>query len=263
MLFIHGHWNVRRHLGYVADRCPQCDAIQLCRLYETARTETVYGLPTSNRGAAEHEAKCLGCSCIFSVNGLHYHALCRNKKAPIEDIISLTSPWLRARSPAEKAGESRFRQILAPFVRYDAVYRDRGQGGMQIDWRGGMAFLTALVIPFVVAGLSMSGALPFLPESEGIGIALLLAGPLLAWGVFVFLGENRRYYRRQIMPLIAAQLDPLDPEPWEIDAAIRRLRTFRFPSAKLIKPGKLVFAPGPVRVVVAGTGFEMPDGTSP
>ncbi len=236
---MHLHYGIKtiqRPLGYVAEKCPFCSKVTVCRLFEVARAEHVYGLATSNTVCVDHEAKCRVCSRGFSVYGYHYHALSRNRKAAVDELLPLTSPWLVPGRKSDAEQESRFRKLLQPFITYDIAYRSRGlDKRMQVDWVGGLSFLLGLVLPFGVFALIATGVIP-LSRAQGVGFSLILGFVTVPWGAYMFMGENRRFFRRSMVPEIGKAIAPLHPQWSEMEAAIHRLRIFKCPTASLLSP---------------------------
>jgi hypothetical protein len=197
-------------------------------------------MATSNNQCVDHEAHCLQCKRGFSVFGYHYHALGKKRKVSPTELTPLTSPWLLQSSKTVRAAEERFRKLLTPFIDHDNLYRSRGLHiRMQVDWVGGLSFLFALATPFAVAILFLAGCVPSITKAQGVGIALIVSFVVIPWGIYMFMGENRRFFCRQLVPKIGEEIHELDPHPEEIDAAIRRLKLFKCPTASLLSKRRI------------------------
>ncbi|HWB04837.1 MAG TPA: hypothetical protein VG796_17545 [Verrucomicrobiales bacterium] len=237
MLLIFGTRVARHTLGSVAEECPACLQPGVCRLEELSLGSHFFFLPMG-RGSVPlgHEACCPNCSRRFPVDAVLYHGIGRKRNASLAELIPLTSPWLGLMDARQCSQETRFRNILSPFVRFDTSFRDRSvRIGPQLDRVGVVAVLLMIFGPTAMAGLVMSDRVPFLTNPQTVAAAWICSALLIIWGFYMILSESGRFYRRQLLPRILDELAPLAPQRSEWEAVMLRMKRLRFPSWRLVK----------------------------
>ena len=237
MLLIFGTRTARHSIGYVAEECPCCGTPTVCRILEVSRGGHFFYIPTG-RGSFPlgHEARCLSCRHPFDVPAVYYHGFGKKKKAAVSELIPLTSPWLETTNAQEQQDEWRFRRILDIFMRYDGSFRERSlRGGMQFDWVGGLAVLMLIFVPTGLAGLVMSDNIPLLSKSQSVAMAWIVSIIAVIWGIYMIMTEERRFFRRNTLLRLHAELAPLAAQKSDWETAMRRMRRLRFPSWRMLK----------------------------
>jgi hypothetical protein len=238
MIFVAGTRLHSQTVGFIAEHCPSCRAPSVCRLIEFSQGGHLYFIPMG-QGAFPlgHEARCLTCRSPFEVNALHYYAFGKKKKATLQELIPLTSPWLLPRTAKETQEEDRFRKILAVFSEHDLFVRKRRMnGGQQFDWIGGIALLAMLIVPIAMFALVASGPIPFLSKSQTLTVATVVSLAAFITGIYLIATEAKRFFRKHTLLRIHSQLDPLNAQKADWQRAISRLKRLRFPIWKSLKP---------------------------
>jgi len=239
MLLIWGTRQTKRKLGFVAENCPRCKAIRTVRVNRIGMTSHLFYVSFGAGQLLGFRAECRTCSGEFAVCPLDYNGFGKDAKAIPESLIPTTNPNLAA-SAAARAEQARAIAIRDPLLRFDASLGDRYRRGNRIDLVTGLAFLASIAVPLLIGWLS--GALGLaggLKQAVGwLALGVFLIGLV---GSFVLLyGEPKRFFQRQLRPEIKRALQPLRPEPAELEACVRGLKKFGYRISRFITPGDLI-----------------------
>jgi hypothetical protein len=237
MLLIYGTRAAHHTVGYVAEECPLCREATVCRLLELSQGGHLFFIPVgSGSFPLGHEARCLTCRHPFQAPAIYYHGFGRKKKARVEELIPLTSPWLGTMGAEEMENERRFRRILDIFLSYDSSIRSRSvRGGMQFDWVGGLAVLMLIFVPMALAGLAMSNSMPLLTKSQSVAAAWIGSVAVVVWGIYMIVTEEQRFFRRKLLPRLREELAGAGARKGDWEAAMHRMKRLRFPLWKTMK----------------------------
>jgi hypothetical protein len=149
----------------------------------------------------------------------------------LDELKKLTFPNLDAATKDQLALEERIRsgrQRLSPSERHALIKApflflspkvERRFAATHIDAGVGLALAAAIALLIVTPGV---GKL-FLPDSSGL---LFLASAALGIGLVVWqvVASGTRFMKREIVPVLAKSLNPLQPTPEEIEQVLGELK---------------------------------------
>ena len=242
---IWGKKTVYRRLGYVADFCPMCRAARPFALNRVGSASHVYYLSFGEGALVGHERSCQDCGTAFKAEPSTYTTLSR-ELLPLPELQRATFPGLEAaqaprlaledrirHSPALLSGDERRALLREPFL-FLSPRVERRFAATHIDKETGAAIVAFLVL--LVAGPVVTRRLP-----PGVGgwvlLALVLAG--LALVVWQFVVAGRRFMRRQVLPVLAKALGPLQPREAELAAVLAELKQQGHKIGKRVRRGDL------------------------
>ena len=119
------------------------------------------------------------------------------------------------------AKEKRLWLIKEPFLRFNLSARDRLMNGGSMDGRAWLALLG------IVAGGYLSTLITPMSEwtkaHQGIIVAVALGLPML-WLIVELSMVKSRFFRKSILPMLLAELQPLKPSAEEVKEIFRRFK---------------------------------------
>lgn len=239
MLLIWGTRQTKRKLGFVAENCPRCKAIRTVRIDRIGMTSHVFFVSIGAGQLLGFRAECCTCSGQFDVCPMDYTGFDKNGKAIPESLMATTNPKLAAGASA-RAEQARTIAIRDPLLRFDASLRDRYLRGHRLDGVTALAFVASVVVPLLMGWLSRSlGLSDGLKEATGwLALGVFLIGLV---GSFVLMyGEPKRFFRRQLRPEIKRALQPLRPEPAELEACVSSLKKYGYRISRFVTPQGLI-----------------------
>jgi len=245
MLIFWGTKLVRKRMGFVADFCPICRSSQAFQLNRVGAVRHVYFLSFGSGKLLGHEIICQECKIALEADPLKYASISK-KVLPANELYELTFPNIRevykerlafeeklARKLEPLTAEERRKQIFLPFALLSAKVEDR-LSATRIDKE---SFITLVgVIVFAVVAINISNH--FFPESQP---QVILSAIVI--GLVAFIGQlalsGRRFMRKQIVPIIAKSLLPIQPTDDELKAAIMEFKRAGHKIGKKLKPADL------------------------
>jgi hypothetical protein len=239
MFLVWGRRQTKRKLGFVAESCPRCKAIRTVRVDRIGMTSHVFFVSIGAGQLLGFRAECRTCSGQFDVCPMDYTGYDKNAKAIPESLIPTTNPKLGAGASA-RAEQARTIAIRDPLLRFDASLRDRYLRGHRIDRITALAFVASIVVPLLIGWLSRSLALSGeLKEAVGwLALGVFIVGLV---GSFVLLyGEPKRFFERQLRPEIRSALQPLRPEPVELETCVNSLRKYGYRISRFVTSQGLI-----------------------
>lgn len=236
MFIIHGRRTAKRKCGYVPVHCPSCLTIRPCRLNRVAQFNHIFWLTYGKGDTLGFTACCETCSREIEVEPTDFQAFCRKRKTPLPEMIDQTIPALAPGGSAEMTKEKRLWLIKSPLLRFNVSAKDRLMNGGSMDGRSWLAllgvvaggYLSTLIIP-------MSG---WTKAHQGSIVAVALGLPML-WLIVELCMVKGRFFRKNILPMLVAELRPLKPSAEEVKEIFRRFKMCgyhltQFTSAKKI-----------------------------
>jgi hypothetical protein len=244
MLIIWGRKIKRRRVGYVADYCPVCRAQRVFELQDVRSAGHVYYISLGRGTLLGQERRCSDCGTSFKANTASYAGVSKTQLS-LEELRQRTFPNLDAATREQAALDERIRRqrlspterqalIRAPFV-YLASKVERRFANTHIDAGVGVAFL-ALVGLFLAA----PAALKLLPANSAPVVFLILiavGGGLVVWQVRA---SGSRFMKREIVPVLAKSLGPLQPTEEEIKLVLGELKKVKQKIGWKLKASDLV-----------------------
>jgi hypothetical protein len=240
MLLIWGRRLSRRKLGFVAEHCPRCKAVRTVRIDRLGVTSHLFFISLGAGPLLGFRGECRACSGQFDVFPMDYAAFDKNAKATPESLLSTTNPRLLQANASGRAEQARAQALRDPLLRFEASLRDRYQRGNRIDLTTGLGFAASVVVPLLLGWLSHSlGLTGGAKEAVGwLALGVFLVG--LVTSFVLLYREPRRFFQRQLRPEIKRALQPLKPEPAELDACLGSLRKYGYRISRFVTSEGLV-----------------------
>ena len=242
MIIFWGRKTIRRKKGYVADFCPLCRTPNSFLLERVGSAGHIYGISFGEGKLVGFERTCQECGIAFAADPNTYVSFLK-KPASLNELVIQTFPNLRVvlrerlaleekirQSPKTLAREERDALIRSPFLLLSAKVEKRFSA-VHIDKGVGLSMIAALAL--VLVGLE--GLKPIAPpdsQAELITIFFATGLSIVVWQIVM---SGKRFMRRQIVPLLAKSLRPLQPSEPELAAALSELKKSKYKIGKKLK----------------------------
>lgn len=252
MFIVWGKKLVYRKLGHVADFCPICRKPRAFVLRRIGSAGHLYYVTVSQGELVGYERTCAQCGTAFNAEPTHY-ATVAPKPLALPELARQTFPDLEQawkdrldlerqlrRDPHALHADDRKALIRSPFLLLSPKVEKRF-ASTHFDKEVGIAALVAL-------GLMMAG--PALvrkvaPDSAELAVLVCMALGVVLVIVQIALAGGR-FMRREVLPVLAKCLRPLQPTPGELQAVMAELKTLRHKMAtKLTLPELVAQIAGP------------------
>jgi hypothetical protein len=246
MFIVWGRKVVRRKLGYIADFCPVCRELRPFTLNVVRRVSHVYYIPLGRGDELGHDRTCQECRTLYQAKDTTYLQVAR-RQMPFEELKRVTHPTLdavirdrlelehRVRNGRLKLSPAdRFAWIKAPFM-YLSPRVEWRFASTHIDKEVGLAIIATLVLPFVVGNVTSAYFPDVTPQATAISICAGLS--VIIWQL---IGSGSRFMRREIIPVLARSLAPLQPTQQELEAVINEIRQGTHKIGRKVKPEQVL-----------------------
>lgn len=246
MFIFWGRKIVRRKLGYVADFCGICRAASEFELQRIGSVGHVYYLSFGEGALVGYERKCTGCGTSSAADANRYARISPATLA-LEQLKRSTFPGLDEAIQERMALEERIRTsphmltraerealIRNPFLLLSPKVEKRFSS-THIDLGVGLALLGAIAV--LCAAPVMASAVGQDAEGKIFLVAIAIGTALVIWQS---LESGPRYMRKEILPVLAKSLKPLQPSEAEIGQALEELKKAGHKIGKKLKPAHVV-----------------------
>lgn len=234
MFIVWGEKLVYRRFSYVADFCPNCRDIRIFELKRAGSASHVYYISAGEGELVGFERTCKECTTVVSTDPKKY-ATVSNKLLTLADLKNQTFPSVDAvlaehlemelrvqNDPLSFTPEERKTLIRSRFVllspkverRFASTHLDKEIG---LTLVGSIALLS--IGPVVVHEIA--------PDTDVTPFALLFIALGLALVIWQALASSGRFMKREILPILASTLRPLNPTNSELSSAISELKQLR------------------------------------
>ena len=166
-----------------------------------------------------YSARCETCSREIEVEPTDFRAFCRKRKTPLPEMIEQTIPALTPGASAEMAREKRLWMIKAPLLRFNVSARDRLMNGGSMDGRSWLALLGIVASGYL--STLVTPLFEWTKAHDGSIVAAALGLPML-WLIVELCLVKNRFFRKNILPMLLAELEPLKPSSEEVKEVFRR-----------------------------------------
>jgi hypothetical protein len=230
MFIAWGRKLVRRKLGYVADFCPVCRAQRVFGLLAIRSVRHFNYISLGRGDDVGYERTCDTCRTPYQANVATYASVSK-KLASLEEIKTSTYPSLDAATKDRLALEDRVRTgrqrltpaerfawIKAPFMFLSARV-ERRFANVHLDKEVGFSLLGLVVLVMVVPPVARA----FLPDSLEM-VALVTCGVGFTVVIWQFIAAGPRFMRREILPVLAMSLKPLQPTREELESVVGEIK---------------------------------------
>lgn len=221
---------VRSGLGFVADFCPICRDVRVCRVSRVGVAEHLYFIALDAGQLSHFALECLTCGAPQSADPSRYSFLAPSASATddVAGLAAATFPNLRVVHGARLDLEARLRAgepvpkearralLTEPFGLLESVVRQRDK--TSFDVFSGTGCLTTIFLPIVVGIAACNRT----TSAGSIALGLFVFGTLFTL-VQIALG-HRRFVRRAVLPALVQALRPLRPTSNELEACLGTCR---------------------------------------
>jgi len=246
MFIVWGKKLVHRKLGHVADFCPICRKPRAFVLRRVGSAGHLYYVTVSQGELVGYERTCVQCGTAFNAEPTHY-ATVAPKLLPLPELARQTFPDLeqawkdrldlerQLRSdPHALHADDRKALIRSPFLLLSPKVEKRF-ASTHFDKEVGIAALAALGL--MIAGPATVRAVA--PDAADLAVLVCMALGVLLVIVQIALAGGR-FMRREVLPVLAKCLRPLQPTRGELEAVLAELKTLRHQMATKLKLPELV-----------------------
>jgi len=227
------YWGTKskvRDLGYVADFCFICRCPRPFVVQRVGMASHLYGISMGEGKLVGFNRTCVECKSSFKADPASYTKIA-TKVSPLQSLQAHTFPNLESIWRDRMALETRIQESLSgltPEVRNKLIREpflllspkvERLSQTMHIDKQVGFAVLAAIVVGVLVANVVPL----FFPDDEAFGV--LIGGVAgVAWVIWNLATSSTRKVRREVAPVVATSLKPLEPTAAELNAVLSELR---------------------------------------
>ena len=239
MFIVFGEKKAVRKIGYVAERCPACDSIQVVRIHRVGMAPHIFWLPFGRGRLVEYYGVCQQCNSELAIDPTDYLALAKRPSESQTTLLLETNPKLDPRNRSAVDAFDRFRRIRDPLMRANQALLERGVKGTRLDRTSGLALLASVVIPIMMFTLDLT----FLSYAtqQLIGLAAIWFFILGLIGSFVLIArEPQRFFRRELEPEIAKELIMVNPRADEIDDCLKLIKKYEHKVGEHVSSRSLV-----------------------
>ena len=219
-----------RDLGYVADFCLICRCPRPFRLQRIGLASHVYGVSMGEGKLLGFNRTCVECNSAFGADPGTY-AKIATKASPLPSLQADTFPNLESawgdrmaletsiqKSPSALTPEVRGKLIREPFLLLSPKVERLSQT-IHMDKQVGFSVLAA-----IVGGILAANVVPLIfPDDMSYGV-LIIGGAGLAWVMWNLATSSRRKVRREVAPVLAKSLKPLEPTAAELNSVLSELK---------------------------------------
>ena len=229
MFIIWGRKAVYRKLGHVADFCPICRQARCFTLTRVGMAGHVYYITSGQGDLVGYERTCASCATPVDAQPDRYASIAK-KPAALEELKRATFPGLdqacaaqlaladQIRSdPGSLSGTDRHALIRHPFVLLSPRVEQRF-ASTHMDKEVVFSLFGAALL-LVLGVRAIAAVAPAKPEAAILGV-IVAAVVLVIWQVAM---ARMRFMRRQIFPVLATALQPLQPAQNEIEHVMAEL----------------------------------------
>ncbi len=239
MFIVFGEKTVSRKMGFVAEHCPSCQAVQPVRIQRLGMAPHLFWVPLGRGRLIDYFGVCQKCGGELNIFPTDYETLVRKPGDDLADLAQHTNPRLDPKNRNAIEAFERFRRVRDPLLRANKTLMDRSARGTRFDRTSGLTLLASVVIPiimFTVDLTSLSYAL-----QEFIGVAAIWTFILGLIATFVLVArEPRRFFRRELEPGIAKDLIAVNPRPDELDDYLKRIKKFEYRVSEHVSARRLL-----------------------
>lgn len=233
MFIFWGRKAVFRKLGHVADFCPICRQTRAFTVQRIGSASHVYYISFGEGELVGYQRTCQTCKTAFQAEPTSYASISK-QDLPLDELKRKTYPnldeVLRERieleervknAPHSLSKEERHALIRQAFTLLSPKVEKRFSA-THIDKEVGLSMVGAIAL-LIVGPASLHSALP---EDQGAVLLtfLVLGLSLVAWQIVL---SGSRFMTRQIIPVLAANLAPLQPRQNEIQSVANELKQLR------------------------------------
>jgi hypothetical protein len=228
MIFIWGTKKVTRNLGYVAEACPRCKAIQPFNVKRLGMAGHFYHISFAKGDLIGYVGECQECGEKFDLPQSGYPAYERSADIGLDALIAKTNPSVLSREGVAKGVSQQPRDVRGVLLKANRILEPRyGEGGKLITVRN-LAILAAIVGPIAIAAL-LSG----ISKTAADGVYAMWFPVMIATPLY-FKIERWWFFRSKVKPDLYKQLAALNTGADEINSCVRSMRDAGFVIGKFV-----------------------------
>ena len=233
MFIFWGRKAVHRKLGYVADFCPICRLKRSFELRRVGSASHVYYISFGEGELVGFERTCMECKTSFNADPNTYSSVSKTNEH-LDTLTKLTFPTYEKALQERLEIEARLIAEPSSFSPQDrhALIRnsllllspkvERRFASTHIDKEVGLSLVAAITLLFFGPPAVRS----LFPDSEGT-VLLVFIGVGIALVAWQGIQSGRRFMRREVLPVLAKTLQPLQPSDGEFEAVLAELKQLR------------------------------------
>jgi hypothetical protein len=253
MFVIWGKKRVEKKVGYVAEFCPICRDIRPFLVSRVGLAPHIYYFAFNEGKLIGHVAECQTCRAKIPVNSLKYKALLSSiANKDIETLIAQTYPDLRTDYAERLSLEERIKRhemlssperealLLEPFTYLSSKVEEKyAKATLDNKSRFGCFGTIALVVLLSCVSSTLAMLEAELAHDIMSIIVILVATFGFAYTVIQIMLGPRRFVKKEIIPLLAQALLPLNPTQAEITRLLNYFKARGFKIGQKISDKKL------------------------
>lgn len=238
MAIVWGKKRVEKRLGHAADFCPICREITPFQIVRVGVSSHVYFIPLGEGNVLGHIGECSRCKTKIPVNPTKYKAFFFAPGTDIEKLIAESYPNLRLDHAERFEIEKKIKEhhifspaerevlLMEPFRYLDGRVAER-YANTSFDKESGLGCLLTVLLSFIF-GCLFAGILPSgsVQEISFISGGLIFCVGLVYTVVQLMIAPGR-FVKREIVPILAKALLPLNPKQNEVTQCVNQLKAAR------------------------------------
>lgn len=239
MFIVFGEKKAERKMGFVADRCPSCEAIRQVRIHRLGMSPHIFWLPLGRGRLIGYYGVCQECGSEFDVDPTDYVALARKPVGSLTELLQATNPRLDPKNRNDVEAFERFRRVRDPLLRANQTLVDRSARGTRFDRTSGLALLVSVVVPITIFATDLTFLSYSMQQLIGVAAIWIFIFGLIASFVLVA-REPRRFFRRELEPGIAKELIMVNPRADELDRYLKLIKQHEYRVSEHVSAERLL-----------------------
>jgi len=249
-MIIWGKKKVEKTLGFVADLCPICREIRPFMVFRLGMASHINYLSFNDGELAGHVAECQVCKTKIPVNSLKYKSLSNVIHDDLESLIAQTYPNLR-NNYADRlmlTERIRNREVLSTVERDEMLLEsfqhlsnriEEQYAKVTFDRVSKIGCWTTVLLVILFSCIT-----PIIITTDSAYDLTVVAAGLTALAGLIFtvlqlILAPGRFIRKEIVPLLARTIAPLNPTLSEIETMLEKFRIRGFKIGEKISKEKL------------------------
>jgi hypothetical protein len=248
MFIVWGRKITRRKLGYVADFCGICRVPRAFRMTRLGSVGHVYYISSGEGKLVGHERTCTSCGAFSYADPKDYAGIAKSS-GPMETLKRETYPGLDEALAPRMELEAKVKaapHLLSEEERLGLVFSPINLISPKVEKHfatthmdGGVALAIGGGVGLCFLGATIGNSIAPEYGPQGVVAGLVIGAGLVVWQL---IAAGPRFMRKEILPLLAKSLAPVQPSEAEIDRVLLELKKARHKIGSKLKASQLIAA---------------------
>ena len=239
MLIVFGEKKATRRMGFAAERCPSCEAIQPVRIHRLGMAPHIFWVPLGRGRLIDYYGVCQKCGGEIDIDPTDYVSLAKKPTDSLTDLVQETNPRLDPMNRDAVEAFERFRRVRDPLLRANKSLMERSARGTRFDRTSGLTLLASVVVPIIMFSVDLTSLSYAMQQLIGVAAIWVFVIGLISSFVLVA-REPRRFFRRELEPEIAKELIMANPRADELDDYLERIKQYEYRVSEHVSARRLL-----------------------